>query len=227
MKINYKILSIPPYISIAWKHICSLHVENRQGFVILCIGLMNGLKIEIPHLEPRIIELIFSSHAKYLEQEGSSKSPSSNVAESISFGFPLKLGGPGLENLGTIMQHQPEQKNAADLPSEVLSKIRTISKAIGVDESSGIIKAEPHCNCPYCQIARSILNDSEEQEHPKEEIIHEEDLKFRGWDIEQTGDNLYIVSNPIDQKEKYNVYLGEPIGCTCGEKNCEHKLAKK
>jgi len=214
MKINFKVLSIPPYISTAWKHICSLHIENRQGDVILVIGMMNGQKIEIPNLQPRIIELIFSSHSKYLDQEVSSKNSLSS--ESFSLGFPLKIGSPGLENIEMAMQHQPEQKDSPDLPPEVLTKIRSISKAMGIDEAGLVMKAEPHCNCPYCQIARAILNGSEENEVAD---VAEEELTFRNWDIEQTGDKLYIVSN---EKEKYSVYLGEPIGCTCGENNCDH-----
>jgi hypothetical protein len=28
--------------------------------------------------------------------------------------------------------------------------------------------------------------------------------------------------NPLDHKEHYNVFLGDPIGCSCGNNNCEH-----
>ena len=52
--------------------------------------------------------------------------------------------------------------------------------------------------------------------------MNEEDLKFRNWEIEQTADKLYIVTNPFDKNEHYSVFLGDPLGCTCGEKNCEH-----
>ena len=50
----------------------------------------------------------------------------------------------------------------------------------------------------------------------------EDDLKFRDWDIEQKSEELYEVTNPIDQNEHYQVFLGNPVGCTCGKKNCEH-----
>ena len=33
---------------------------------------------------------------------------------------------------------------------------------------------------------------------------------------------LIVVTNPLDANEHYNVFLGDPIGCTCGQKNCEH-----
>ena len=28
--------------------------------------------------------------------------------------------------------------------------------------------------------------------------------------------------DPLDPNEHYNVFLGTPLGCTCGEKDCEH-----
>ncbi|MGH2612567.1 MAG: hypothetical protein ACRDFB_05905, partial [Rhabdochlamydiaceae bacterium] len=55
-----------------------------------------------------------------------------------------------------------------------------------------------------------------------EEEVSDEDLKFRTWDIKQENDKLYSVTNPLDKKEHYNVFLGKPLGCTCGNKNCEH-----
>jgi PhoH-like ATPase len=42
------------------------------------------------------------------------------------------------------------------------------------------------------------------------------------WGIEQTAEQLYKVTNPLDANEQYNVFLGTPLGCTCGLKNCEH-----
>ena len=55
-----------------------------------------------------------------------------------------------------------------------------------------------------------------------EEIVSDEELRFKTWEISQTNDKLYLVSNPIDANEHYSVYLGEPVGCTCGEKHCDH-----
>jgi hypothetical protein len=61
-------------------------------------------------------------------------------------------------------------------------------------------------------------------EAPLEEIeeVSDEDLKFRDWEIKQTAEQLYTVTNPLDANEHYNVFLGSPLGCTCGDKNCEH-----
>ena len=110
------------------------------------------------------------------------------------------------------------------MPPDVIEKITSITKALGMDiEQMNIPKAEPHCNCPYCQIAKVIQGESKDS--PKEEIeeeVTEDDLRFRDWDIKQEGDKIYIVSNPLDTNEHYQVFLGNPVGCTCGEKNCEH-----
>ena len=65
-------------------------------------------------------------------------------------------------------------------------------------------------------------NDMQENKEREEEIVSDEDLKFKTWDIVQTGEKLYDVTNPLDTKEQYHVYLGEPVGCTCGEQYCEH-----
>jgi hypothetical protein len=66
------------------------------------------------------------------------------------------------------------------------------------------------------------LGNKTQDEEEQEEMVSDEELKFRSWDVVQTGEKLYLVCNPIDSKEHYNVYLGEPIGCTCGQTHCEH-----
>ena len=55
-----------------------------------------------------------------------------------------------------------------------------------------------------------------------EEEVSAADLTFRSWDIKQEADQLYTVTNPLNAKEHYSVFLGEPLGCTCGFKNCDH-----
>ena len=81
-------------------------------------------------------------------------------------------------------------------------------------------KAEPHCNCTYCQITRTLSHAQQEEEQDEE--VTEEDLRFRSWDIEQKGDQLFTVTNPLDKAETYQVFLGHPVGCTCGKKKCAH-----
>lgn len=242
MRINSKILSIPPYLSTGWHNIAALHKEDRNFTSFLIVTLINGTRIEVPGLELPIILAIFSAHAKYhMDQEQISGGPKEipqlneqeigGLIENDPFsgmGLPLKIGSGGLESLGAAMQHNSDQANTPDLPKEMLNKIGAIAKAVGIDDSAILPQAEPHCNCMHCQIARAIHSSisGEETVEPaqkeEEEEVSPEDLKFRLWDIDQTAEKLYIVSNPLDEKEHYSVYLGEPLGCTCGEKNCEH-----
>ncbi|HSX12468.1 MAG TPA: hypothetical protein VLF61_03165 [Rhabdochlamydiaceae bacterium] len=235
MRINHKILSIPPYISTSWKNVLSLHIEHKEGAIYLIINLINGSFIEIPHLDGPLIETIFAAHEKALEFEANSgknplsflspKSGDSNSATMIS--FPFRIGADGTaENMGTMMQHNPEAAGGPDLPKEVLTKIAALSKMIGLDNTDNFSKAEPHCNCTYCQILRAVhAEEKATVESPKEELVSEEDLKFRDWEIKQTTDKLFTVVNPLNKEEHYDVFLGSPVGCTCGLKNCEHVRA--
>lgn len=240
MKINSKILSIPPFISTCWKNIASLHIENQQPTLILIITLINGVRIEVPDLESAMIEAIFAAHARFLEQEDKSAQPKGSPKTPIGFPriheqiismeLPLKQGIANMENLGTLLQHNPDQADSPDLPPDILEKITQLSKTLGIDDPNVVPKPEPHCNCMRCQIARAMqkgLGCDGDQEECKEheELVSDEDLKFRTWDVAQTGDKLYLVSNPIDDEEHYNVFLGDPIGCTCGQPHCEHVRA--
>ena len=234
MRINHKILSIPPYISTSWKNVLSLHVEQEENKPFLMIGLANGSFVEVPHLDTIVIEAIFAAHEKYLEMENpipqknpstfpSQKTPPTISETSAIISFPFRIEGP--ENLGSMLQHNSDAANSPDLPKEMLEKIATLSKVIGFDNAESFPKPEPHCNCTHCQIMRAIHGEALEQ--PKEiepipELVTAEDLKFRDWEIKQTADKLFIVTNPLNEEEHYNVFLGSPVGCTCGEKNCEH-----
>ena len=122
--------------------------------------------------------------------------------------------------------------NAPDLPAEILEKIASIAKIIAPEDQNSLPKSEPHCNCFYCQVSRAIQAGlihheagAKPQEEPNEEPISDEDLSFQQWDILQASDNLYTVINRLDTQEKYNVFLGQPVGCTCGKLACEHILA--
>jgi hypothetical protein len=214
MKITDKILSLPPYISTAWKNIVSIHVETRPYGHVLLIELITGSKVEVPNLDPKLMEKIFQMHEMVLEKEG----PQNPVATQ-TFAIPLPFPIEGLTN---VLQHNPEQADTPPLPPEILEKIHSLKGVLPEDISQNQ-KAEPHCNCPYCQITRAITG-AEVVEVPAqiEEEVSAEDLTFRNWDIKQESDKLYCVTNPLDGKEHYNVFLGEPVGCTCGSKNCEH-----
>ncbi|MBS0604577.1 MAG: hypothetical protein JSS60_06015 [Verrucomicrobia bacterium] len=235
MNITPKILSIPPYISTSWKNIASLHVENSEPSLVLIVTLHNGVRIEVPNLEASMIETVFEAHARYLELEEKAiqtrtpprtplNFPAGNE-QLLSMELPFKSGIADMEGFGTLLQHNPEQADSPDLPNEVLEKITQISKSMGIDDLNAVPKPEPHCNCMRCQIAKAMqagVADQEPSVEEQEEIVSDEELKFRTWDIAQKSDQLYLVTNPIDEKEHYNVFLGNPIGCTCGQTHCEH-----
>lgn len=216
MNITEKILSIPPYISSSWKNIVSLQVESRPYGHVLVIELVTGTKVEIPNLDRPLIEKVFAIHAKVVENEGKDKNGGLMTA-AIPFPFTF----PNLEGLTSVIQHNEEQKDSPLLPPEMLERIAEMTKGLIPQDLSSIQHPEPDCNCPHCQIMRAVLGTSEEPALI-EEVVSDEDLKFRSWDIKQENDKLYSVTNPLDNKEHYNVFLGDPLGCTCGNNNCEH-----
>lgn len=209
MKITPKILSIPPYLSTTWKNIASLQAKPTGNVFTLQVLLQNQKTVEVPGLNQEMIDEIFASHARFADP--------SKLEIDPSFGFSLPIQGEGgVDALNPALHHNPEQANLPPLQPEVLRKIAAIAKIIGA-ESFSFLKAEPNCNCLHCQISRAF-----QQEEEFEEVVSDEDLRFRDWDITQTGDKLYQVVNPLDSAEHYNVFLGKPIGCTCGSKDCEH-----
>ena len=236
MKITSQLLSIPPYISTAWKNIASLHVENLNAGLTLVVTLHNGVRIEVPSLNSAILEMIFAAHTQYLEQEGKAlqaqPKPPLNFpigsTQLISLELPFKNGLMEMEGFGGLLEHNSDQANTPDLPPDILEKIALFSKSMGIEDLENFPKPEPHCNCMRCQIAKALragLGDSAQDENNKEteeEIVKDEELTFKTWDIVKSNDNLYTVTNPLDDKEYYHVYLSEPVGCTCGEKHCEH-----
>ena len=241
MKINRQIFHLPPFLSTKWKNIASIHSQKDS---LLIVTLNNGAQVQIPLLDSKVTQAIFAIHEQVLEQEYSASTPlpqppaSPTAQQEVAATpspplppFPSPLGVnialPGLEGFSTFMQHSPENAHAADLPHELLVKIATLSKSMGLHEATNVLPApEPHCNCPFCQIARAISDDSQqeackEESATLEEEVSDEDLKFRDWDIQQTAEKLFLVKK-VNEEEHYNVFLGDPIGCTCGKKNCEH-----
>jgi hypothetical protein len=225
MKINSKILSVPPYISTAWENVFSLQFDPPSSQLVVL--LKNGARIFIPHLTRDQLDMIFSCHSEFLEKHSKS-SLASLSGNTLSVGMiPGAVGIGELGRLTGVMQHDPSQKDAPPIPKEVLDKISHLTNAMGISsETFRLLESEPHCNCPYCQLARAFSQEHRESPEilPEEEISSQE-LKFREWDIEQVGDKLYNVSNPFDKQEHYQVYLGNPVGCTCGKSKCEHIVA--
>jgi len=249
MKINQKMLNIPPYISTSWKNVAALYVDNQQNKPVLSIALLNGTCVQVPNLTSCVLEAIFSMHSQYLEQEQSlSNKEKMTLPKGVLGIIPgmelvntseLAEDPESLQNLTTflktlsasfkgilpgidlLLQHNSQLTEAPLLSKDILEHIFSFLKSL--DDGSmlnGLLtKPEhPHCNCPYCQISRFAQNKTEE---PEEEVS-DKDLKFKTWDIEQTGDKLFAVTNPFDANEKYSVFIGDPIGCTCGEIRCKH-----
>lgn len=244
MKITPRILHIPPYISTAWSQVRALSRKETD----LLIFLVDGTSISIPSLSHETIQEIFSAHATFLEGQ-QQQSTSSIQTTPLPFQLfqstpnsPLmstnpeaaahfRFGFDSADSLQTAMHHNPAQANMPDLPKEIVNKIAEIAKIVAPDDIKNIPKPEPHCNCTHCQISRAIHDQFDPKEPsqisslPLEEEVSDKDLHFQEWEISQVGDKLYSVVNPLDREEKYSVFLGEPVGCTCGKQGCEHILA--
>lgn len=214
-KIDNHIICIPPYVSTTWDQVTFVQTEVDPATeqLIVLLHLANGKLISVPNLDASIIDIIFNAHLKHLEQK-----------KSTGFSFPMeqiagfKIGFPGVENLHDLMQHDLSKSQTPDLPKEVLEKISGMAKLVTGGDLEAFPKPEPHCNCMHCQLAKAIHGVKKEEE----EIVTDEDLTFRSWDIHKCGEKLYTVRNPIDPDEHYNVFLGTPVGCTCGNPHCEH-----
>jgi hypothetical protein len=227
MRINKKILNIPPYISTPWKNIRSLTAKEHNGQHSLLVTLLDGSITQIPDLDKVIIEAIFAEHANYFdEQSKQNQIDSYDDLTELSLPFFAKMSIPGLEGISSILQHNVESRNCPDLPEDLLNKLSSITYRLEQEELDAIPKPEPHCNCPHCQITRAIYkNACAEDTSPiidEDEIVSEKDLQFKTWDIKQTSDHIYEVRNPLDSEEYYHVHLNDPIGCTCGHNDCEH-----
>jgi hypothetical protein len=248
MKINDKVLNIPPYVSTTWNQISAIHMKGS----LLVVTLKDGDAINIPKLHQETIDTVFHHHAEALEKiensnpfdsifnnseltqtfsETQQMPPFSEIQQMPSTpSFQLAFGT--LDGLHHIMQHNPEHANAPELPIDLIQKITAITKILAADDSLALPKPESHCNCFHCQIARAITPSDADQmliemqsATEETEVISDEELQFQQWNIHQTNDKLFIVTNKLDEKEQYNVYLGEPLGCTCGRQGCEHMLA--
>jgi hypothetical protein len=207
MKITDKILSIPPYLSTPWSQIASLQSRATGSSYTLIVTLKSNLLVEVPGLDPTSLEQIFEAHTRHTESESPFASP-------IHFKLPIQPDG----SLSSALQHNPEQSDLPDMPPEVLDRMTTIGKAFGLEDTSALPAPESNCNCIYCQVVRALGTSPQVEE----DLVTEADLHFRDWEVKQTAPNLYTVTNPLDAAEHYTVFLGTPIGCTCGQTHCEH-----
>lgn len=216
MKFTSKILSIPPYISTTWDNVASLTVEPEDASFRLFVHLKDEVIIEVPSLSKELLEEIFEAHLLFSEK------PKESSSSFLPFGFRLPLK----DEKGSVLnplEHDPNLFDAPPIPEELLNKISALSQMLPISEIAGFKPFEPDCNCIYCQIARALHNKAQSDEDFE---ISEEDLRFKdAWEVKQSGDKLYTVTNTLDPNEHYNVFLGSPIGCTCGSKSCDHIVA--
>lgn len=204
MKIGDKILSLPPYLSTPWKNVVALRLEPSAYGPLLIVDLATGGRVEVPNLDRTTIEKIFDIHSTIFEE---AKKPE------LTFLIPQ-------EPL-SLMQHNMDQASSPDLPKGILKKTAEMIKSMGMIDLSMLPKPEPHCNCPHCQILKALQEPAAETP-PIEEVVSDAELQFQTWKIVENGPKLYTVTNKLDGNEQYTVFLGEPVGCTCGEKGCEH-----
>ena len=239
VKINDQLICIPPYISARWSQIAFIESQEGdvQGHATLKLHLVDGKVISIPNLDQSIIDIAFHEHLLYLEASQTNKEDPlreddklgmlMNVLQQLTKNADIQIFSSknflpplfaGENPIDAILQHTPEHKDYPDAPADVLEKMVSVIRSLVGNTSSALLKPEPHCNCMYCPIGRVI--------HEEENMtVSEQDLTFRTWDIIQSGDKLYVVSDPLNPHEQFSVYLGPPIGCTCGEPNCEHLKA--
>jgi hypothetical protein len=217
MQITPKVLSIPPYLSTTWDNIAALKPEPSGGAYTLTITLKTGDQVLIPSLAESEVNSILEAHAQFLSP-AQPVVPMQNLKFPLPFSFnlPFKQEGP-FSFLGESMHHNPEQSDLPEIPQEILGKVAIIAKAFGFDDFSTLPEAENNCNCIYCQLKRAFSPTAN-----LEEKIKDEDLIFRDWEVKEVSENLYTVTSPLDKNEQYSVFLGQPLGCTCGQKNCEH-----
>lgn len=240
-KITSKLLCIPPFISTAWENIKSLHFSTDTDTPSLVVTLSSGSEIKIPNLPAETLEDIFKTHTEYLESSSAQDKPTTpkpsrvepkEGAEKVPFfSFDLPFNFDNLGDMGTLMnctQHDMKLSDSEPLPPEIMDKVIKMASSMGLDISKlDHLKAEPHCNCPHCQVVRSVKASHEAGPDAPDldEEVTESDLTFKEWDIKEVGEKLYEVANPLDSTEKYQVFLGNPVGCTCGKPHCAHLKA--
>lgn len=224
IKVTLKGLSIPPLLSTAWDNILSLSMSGND----LQVKLTDGALINVPNLTPEQIDLIFEKHQKFLDTADAAPAPKKAFRLDIAPSDEGKLGFVAFDELGSMMQHDPSQADLEDLPAQVLEKISLLSQSLPMLGLDQLPQAVEGCNCMHCQITRALTSGFEQpapEQFLIEEPISEKELQFSEWSIIETGDKLYTVINKLDPTEEYHVFLGNPIGCTCGNNKCEHILA--
>jgi hypothetical protein len=245
MRFDTKIFSIPPHISTTWDQIASLQISARdEGYPDLVVHLKNGDKVQVPNLNPTLIEGIFALHSKILsipseEEKTTSEQdtapqpklpPPTDWRSTSSFALLKEAFNPfevanqfGIDlpipSKVSILEHDPTMANAPSLPREMLRKLTAIARSLHLAANIAPPEVEMDCNCIHCQIGKAILAGLAQNEHLDEEVDLE-DLTFCDWNIQKQSEHSYLVSHKVDSEE-YAVTL-DPPSCSCQEKNCSH-----
>ncbi len=245
MKINQRVLHIPPYISCRWSEIASIGVETKEGENLLQVQLLSGARAVVPNLTQDEIDLIFKMHIQHLELAAEDDDQLKNLKDSpffsnlfqappmdtnvaTSFGAPISFHLDANDPSSLFQGHNPAFANSPPLPKEILDKITLIAKAIGGEM---VKEVEPitGCNCFFCQIARHLQKEKVEEKKPHVPKNLPKDLLRGGidpeWMVEEVGPHMFTVSNRDEPGANYQVYLGNPIGCSCGSNRCQHIIA--
>ena len=252
MKISQAILSIPPYISTTWDLVISLHTEASKLIITLKTGLAITIPELTKETLQEIYEthaLFLENQSKKLEKSLEYRIPfplsqlldpmthkpeDSTLSREAKNKNLIHFNLDNLNHFGSLkgsFHHNPEDAHFPELPKELLDKIAAIVKIMKTSDVSYTEPLDENCHCPHCQISRTLFH---EQELTKKEILPlppidttlcEADLTFQQWEIKNIEENLYDVINCLDPNETYKVFLGNPVGCTCGQLGCEHIIA--
>jgi len=157
---------------------------------------------------------------------GDSAGPMTLPASQASILDDLPLHPEALAELeGHLLEHQPILADHPPLPTLLLQRMALMGRFLHPSLVAQLPRAESGCSCPFCQIHRVLHGEPPDTAlSPGEEVLPEE-LQFRSWEVKALGDHQVEVSNPEDPTESYQVFLGDPLGCTCGQPKCEHLRA--
>jgi hypothetical protein len=208
MESDLSIFSIPPYISVSWKEVRALSSQpgSTEDSLLLQVLLQDGRLVEIPNLPKKLVHQLFTLHKAFF-------SPALTTQSLLESLFPPPKEG---KNLLNVTFEHTSQEQAPNLPEELLKKFAEVGSLFGVHLPD---RPEEGCSCVACQIARSIQPSGPAS---NEEAVSEYDLKFRDWEVKEVGSQLYVVTHPLHPEEQYTVFLGVPLGCTCGHAKCDH-----
>ena len=232
IKITKHLLSIPPYVSSRWEFIQSLRVQEQR----LIVTLKDGSSCTVPSLSQEELSQIFiafSSYAQQPEGEEVFKKDISQLVEGMKKGFSefvnmiTKASGQAL-GFAKSLEHDPSNAHLPPLPPEARKRVEMLLQIVPEDEILAMHEPIADCHCMYCQVQRLLREAISRKKHPteeEEEPVDESELKFTEWTVEPLADKLYSVRNKLNPQEEYRVFLGEPLGCTCGKANCEHIIA--